>query len=320
MILARRTLPALAALLAATPARAQAWPDRPMRFLVGYPPGGPSDIFARLLAAQMGPRLGQNVVVENRVGGGAVLASEAVARSAPDGNTWLHVDNGILVYNPALFARLPFDPDRDLTGVGFIGNFPLYLVVRPDSPWADFAGYVAASRTRAPTYGSPAVASPHHLAMELLRRRANFEATHVPYRGGVAAMQDLLAGSVDSVLIDTATGLPFIRDNRVRALLCLSPARTTQAAAVPTARELGHDAVAFGWQGVSVPAGTPAPVIARLSEELRRAIASDEFRSRFETLGIQANPLDPAGFAAFVAQENAVWRPLIRELGIRLDS
>jgi tripartite-type tricarboxylate transporter receptor subunit TctC len=320
MNLARRALPALAALLAAAPVRAQSWPDRPMRFFVGYPPGGPSDIFARLLAAQMGARFGQSVVVENRVGGGAVLASEAAARSAPDGNTWLHVDNGILVYNPALFARLPYDPDRDLTGVGFIGNFPLYLVVRPDSPWPDFAAYRNASRTRAPTYGSPAVASPHHLAMELLRRRANFEATHVPYRGGVAAMQDLLAGSVDSVLIDTATGLPFIRDGRVRALLCLSPARTAQAASVPTARELGHDAVAFGWQGVSVPSGTPAPIVARLSEEMRRAIASDEFRTRFETLGIEANPLDPAGFAAFVAQENAVWRPLIRELGIRLDS
>ena len=106
----------------------------------------------------------------------------------------------------------------------------------------------------------------------------------------------------------------------MRALLCLSPQRTAQASAVPTARELGHDAVAFGWQGVSVPSGTPAPIVARLSEEMRRAIASDELRTRFETLGIQANPLDPAGFNAFVAQENAVWRPLIRELGIRLDS
>jgi tripartite-type tricarboxylate transporter receptor subunit TctC len=323
MTLGRRGIAALAATLAAPAARAQgSWPDRAIRWIVGYPPGGASDLFARLIAAQMGPRLGQNVVVENRPGGGAVLASEAVARSAPDGNTWLHVDNGILVYNPALYARLPFDPDRDFSGVGFIGNFPLYLVVRPDSPWRDFAGFVAAARTRAPTYGTPAVASPHHLAMELLRRRSGgWEATHVPFRGGPAAMQDLLAGTVDSVLIDTSTGMPFIRDNRVRALVCLSPERTTHAPAVPTAVELGHaGAVAFGWQGVSVPAGTPAPIVARLSDELKRAIASDEIRARFETLGIQANPLDPAGFAAFVARENATWRPLIRELGIRLDS
>ena len=110
------------------------WPNKPVRLLVGYPPGGASDLFGRMIAAQMGPRLGHNVVVENRPGGGAVVASEAVSRSAPDGNTLLHVDNGILVYNPALYARLPYDPDRDLSGVGFIGRFPLFLVVRADSP------------------------------------------------------------------------------------------------------------------------------------------------------------------------------------------
>ncbi len=302
-------------------ARAQAaWPDRPMRWLVGYPPGGPSDTFARLIAAQMGPRLGQNVLVENRPGGGAVLASEAVARSAPDGNTWLHVDNGILVYNPALYARLPYDPDRDLAGVGFIGRFPLYIVVRPNNPAADFAAFVAASRARAPTYGSPAVASPHHLAMELVKRRTGLAAEHVPYRGGPAAMTDLLAGNVDCVVIDTATGTPFIRDGRVRALCVLSEARSALFPAVPTLREMGHDAVAYGWQGMSVPAGTPAPVIARLAEEMIRAMQSDELARRLRDLGIEYQPWTPAEFNAFVGRENALWRPLIRDLGIRLDS
>jgi tripartite-type tricarboxylate transporter receptor subunit TctC len=299
---------------------AAAWPDRPMRWLVGYPPGGPSDTFARLIAGQMAPRLGQNVVVENRPGGGAVLASEAVARSPADGNTWLHVDNGILTYNPALYARLPYDPDRDLTGVGFIGLFPLYVVVRPDSPWRDFVALVAASRSRAPTYGTPAVASPHHLAMELLKRRSGLAADHVPYRGGPAAMQDLLAGNVDAVMIDTATGTPFIRDGRVRALVALTESRTRLAPNVPTAKELGHDAVAYGWQGMSVPAGTPAPVIARLGAEMRHAMQSDAIAPRLRDLDIEYRPQSPAEFQAFVARENALWRPLIRELGLRLDS
>jgi tripartite-type tricarboxylate transporter receptor subunit TctC len=296
------------------------WPDRPLRWIVGYPPGGASDTFARLIAAQMGPRLGHNVVVENRPGGGAVVASEAVARSAPDGYTWMHVDNGILTYNPALYGRLPYDPDRDFAGVGFIGLFPLYVVVRPDSPWTDFAALMNASRTRAPTYGTPAVASPHHLAMELLKRRSGLQAEHVPYRGGPAAMQDLLAGNVEVVVIDTATGTPFIRDNRVRTLVALTENRTRLAPSVPTARELGHDAVAYGWQGMSVPAATPASIIARLAEEMQRAMQSDAIAPRLRDLDIEYRPWGPGEFQAFVARENTLWRPLIRELGIRLDS
>lgn len=315
----------LAALAAASRARAQdalppGWPEHNFRWLVGYPPGGPSDVFARLVAAQMAPRLGRSVVVENRPGGGAVLASETAARAAADGMTWMHVDNGILVYNPALYARLPYDPDRDFTGVGFIGRFPLYLVVRPDHPARDFAALVEASRRQAPTYGSPAVASPHHLAMELVKRRSGLAAEHVPYRGGPAAMQDLLAGQVELVMIDTATGTPFLRDGRVRALGVLSEQRTALFPAVPTLRELGHDAVAFGWQGMSVPAGTPAPAIDRLAEALAVAMRSPELAGRLRDFGIEYQAWTPAQFNDFVRQENALWRPLIRELGIRLDS
>ena len=322
MIRRRFLLAGAAGLTAAHDATAQAtWPERPIRWIVGYPPGGASDAFARLIAAQMGPRLGQQVLVENRPGGGAVLASDIVARSPADGHTWMHVDNGILVYNPALYARLPHDPDRDFTGVGFIGRFPLFIVVRPDSAHRSFADYLGASRTRAPNYGTPAVASPHHLAMEMVKRRAGLAAEHVPYRGGPASMQDLLAGNVESVVIDCATGIPFIRDNRVRALCVMSEARSAQAPEVPTLRELGHaQAVAYGWQGISVPASTPASVIQRLNEELIRAMASEDISRRTRDLGIETPPLSVAEFNAFVARENAEWRPLIRDLGIRLDS
>lgn len=309
--------------LAALPGIAAAqgtFPDRPLRWIVGYPPGGPSDTFARLIGAQMAQRLGQNVVVENRVGGGAVLASEIASRAAPDGYTWMHVDNGILTYNPVLYARLPYDPDRDFTGVGFIGRFPLYIVVRREGGPASFAEFLTAARSRPPTYGTPAVASPHHLAMEMVRRRTGLDATHVPYRGGPSAMQDLMGGSVDSVMIDTATGLPFIRDGRVRALAVLSERRSPQAPDVPTMLELGHaDTVAYGWQGMSVPAATPAPIIDRLAREMIAAIQSPDMTRRMQDFGIDYQPWTPAEFNAFVAAENAQWRPLIRELGIRLD-
>ncbi|WP_424814613.1 Bug family tripartite tricarboxylate transporter substrate binding protein [Roseococcus sp. YIM B11640] len=323
MLPRRDLLRAAAAIGAATPlaAGAQGFPERSLRWIVGYPPGGASDTFARLIGAAMSQRLNQTVVVENRPGGGAVLASETVVRSPADGYTWLHVDNGILSYNPALYSRLPYNPDTDLAGVGFIGRFPLYIVVRPEGSPTDFAGLLAASRTRSITYGTPAVASPHHLAMELVRRRTNIDVTHVPYRGGPAAMQDLLAGQVDCVVIDTATGLPFIRDGKVRALAALTDARTPDAPTVPTMAELGFpNTVAYGWQGMSVPKGTPAPIIARLSGEMINAIQSPEITSRMRTLGIDYQPWTPAQFEAFVAAENALWRPLIRELGIKLDS
>jgi len=323
MLVRRNLLRFGAALGAALPtlSHAQGFPDRPVRWVVGYPPGGASDTFARLIGAALSTRLGQNVVVENRPGGGAVLASETVSRAAPDGYTWLHVDNGILTYNPALYTRLPYNPDTDLAGVGFIGRFPLYIVVRPENGPADFAGLLAASRRRSITYGTPAVASPHHLAMELVKRRTGIDVTHVPYRGGPAAMQDLLGGQLDCVVIDTATGLPFLRERRVRALAVLTEARTPDVPDAPTMAELGYpDTVAYGWQGMSVPRATPAAVVGRLSADMIAAIQSPEITSRMRGLGIDYQPWTPAQFEAFVATENALWRPLIRELGIRLDS
>jgi tripartite-type tricarboxylate transporter receptor subunit TctC len=324
-MITRRMLGGLTAGLGIAAARGAvaqpAWPDRSLRWVVGYPAGGASDTFARLIGQQMGAKLGYSVVVENRPGGGAVLASETVARSPADGYTFLHVDNGILVYNPALYSKLPYDPDKDLAGVGFIGRFPLFLVVRPDSPANSLMDYIALSKSRPPTYGTPAVASPHHLAMEMLKRRAGFDATHVPYRGGPAAMQDLLSGAVDSVVIDCATGIPFIRDRKVKTLVVLSEQRSASAPEVPTAREMGHpEAVAYGWQGMSVPAGAPAAVIARLNQELNAAVASPELQARMTSLGIENAPWSPSDFNGFVAKENALWRPLIRDLGIRLDS
>lgn len=316
------TLAVAGAAATATGARAQGpWPERPLRWVVGYAPGGASDIFARMIARQMGPALGQNIVVENRPSGGAIVATENVVRSPADGYSLLHVDNGVLVYNPALYARLPFDPDRDLTSVGFIGRFPMLVVVRPESPFTDFASMLTASKTRSITFGTPAVASPHQLAMEVLKRRSGLDATHIPYRGMPAAMNDMVAGQVDCVVVDVTNGLPFLSTNRARALMVVGDSRAVALPAVPTAVELGYPgAVAYGWQGVSVAAGTPPAMVERLNALLRAAIESPEVSKQMRDIGAELVPRSPAEMTEFVRAENAAWRPLIRDLGIRLDA
>jgi tripartite-type tricarboxylate transporter receptor subunit TctC len=296
------------------------WPDRPLRWVVGYAPGGASDVFARMMARQMTPALGQSIVVENRPSGGAIVATETVIRAPADGYSLLHVDNGVLVYNPALYARLPFDPDKDLTSVGFIGRFPMLLVVRQDSPFKDFAALLAAAKAKAVTYGTPAVASPHQLTMEVVKRRSGMDATHVPYRGTPATLNGVLDGSVDCAVLDASSALPSIKGARIRALLVAGDRRAASLPDVPTAIELGYpDTVAYGWQGVCVAAGTPPAIVSRLNTMMRAAVESPEMSRHMQEMGVEAVPHSAAQMAEFVKAENATWRPLIQELGIRLD-
>jgi tripartite-type tricarboxylate transporter receptor subunit TctC len=318
-MLTRRNL-GLAALAVPVAARAQNFPERPIRWIVPYGAGGPTDTFARLIGRQMQGRLGQTVVVDNRPGGGGVLATETVLQQPADGHTLLLVDNGMVVYAPALYARLPFNPDTQLTGVGVIARFPLILIVREQNPIHDWQQFLTAARAKAPTFGSGAVASPQHLAMEYLSRRARFDATHVPYRNSPAAVQDLVAGQIDCMLTDSASSMGAIRQGQARALAVMTPARLPALPDVPTFRELGVEVdPAYAWMAMSIAAATPAPVVARLNAELNTAIATEEVARIIGNLSAEAVPGDAAAFNAMVRAESALWRPLIRELGIRLD-
>ena len=253
----------------------RAFPDRPLRWVVGYPPGGASDVFARLIGTHIGAKLGQAVVVENRPGGGAVVASEAVVRSP---GRWLHACCTSTTASSSTTRRSTAGCPTTPTGTS---RASASSAASRCSSWCArtarcriLPSFVARSKPQAPNYGTPAVASPHHLAMEMVKRRTGLEATHVPYRGGPAAMQDLLAGNVDAVVIDCATGIPFITTGRVRALCVFSEARAPRAPDVPTLRELGFaNAVAYGWQGMSVAAAVPAPIVARLAEGLKAGVA-----------------------------------------------
>ena len=297
------------------------WPNRQLRWVVGYPAGGTSDVLARLLGRTITDGTGHSVVVEKRPGGGAIVATEAVIRAPADGHTVLQVDNGVMVYNAALYARLPFDPDADLLPVGLIGRFPMFVVVRRDSPIRDFADMLAAGRRGdGLTFATPAVASPHHLAMEVLMARSGLEATHVPFRGTPAAIGEMLSGRVDCMVCDVGSTLPLLRSGDARALLTVDAARSAQAPDVPTARELGYDAVAPGWQGVCVAKGTPPSLVEAMDRLLQAALASGEGKAMLQALGANRSAGGPKAFADYIRSENALWRPLIRRLGLRMDA
>ena len=314
-------LPALATPAWVTPAWAQAsWPDRPTRWMVAYGAGGASDIFARMISRALATPGTPPVMVENRPSGGGIVATEAVLGGPADGSNLLHVDNGMLVYNPALYARLPFDPDRDLVMAAFLARFHFFVLVRPESPFQSLADLIAAGKRQAVTYATPAVASPHHMCMELLRRRADFGATHVPYRGMPAVLADLMAGRVDCAITDITNAMPLLTSGRARALGTFGESRASAQPSVPTMGELGvRNCIAYGWQGVALPRAATPVLLEAVNRGVQAAMATPEFSTRMLTLGAEVLPLTVAQCAELIRAESAIWRPLIREMGIRLE-
>jgi tripartite-type tricarboxylate transporter receptor subunit TctC len=309
-----------AAALAPGLAQAQAWPTQPLRWIIGYAAGGASDIFARMIAGHMSQAFGQPVVVENRPSAGAIVATEAVVRSPADGHTLLHVDNGVVVYNSAFYSRLPFDTDRDLAPVGGIGRFSFFLVVRADSPFRTAQELMAAARTRQLNCGIPVVGAPHHMAVALFMRRAGFEMQTIAYRGSPPMVQALLSGEVDCAAVDANATVPNVTGGRARALVCWSAERARALPDVPTAAEVGvPNCVADGWMGLCVPTGTPAARISRLNEVLNIALRADDVQRQMNLSGGVTLNMTPAQFGDFIREEAALWRPLIREMGIRMD-
>jgi len=323
--LARRRVlaaPAVAALAALAPPALAAFPERPLRWIVGYAPGGATDLIARLLGQAMASSLGQPVVVENRPGAGSALAAEMVAKGPADGHVVMTADNGTLVYNPVLYRRLPYDPDRDLRPVGLFARLPLLLLVRGDSPVATARAYIDRARDRPGTvdYASAGIGSPLHLAMERAARQAGIRVNHVPYRGTGPALNDLVAGTVGSMVSDYTACAEMLKAGRVRALAVFSDARIAPLPDVPTMAELGLTGLnAFAWQGLVVPRATPDEAVRRLAAALEEAKARPEVRARMDDLGIELPPGDTASFERLWQADKAAWQPLIRDLGIALD-
>lgn len=303
------------AALAGHASQAETWPAKPIRWVVAYPAGGGSDFLARQLAPQLGKQLGQPLVIDNRPGAGGMIGTDAAAKAPADGYTILSGDNGALVFNSALYKKLPYAP-ADLAPVGLMAKFPLILTVHPGAGFSSGKQWLDEVKAKPGrySYASPGIGSPHHLAMELVKDRSKSFIVHVPYRGTAFAVQDLMAGVVPMAILDTAAGLPHIRAGKIKPLAVLTKKRIPQLPDVPTFEELGLKNVdVAAWQGLFVPKGTPAEAVTRLSSEMQKAIQLPEVRSKLEDFGLELAPSDAPALARFVQTETQTWHALIKE-------
>jgi tripartite-type tricarboxylate transporter receptor subunit TctC len=324
----RRTLLAasLAAAALALPAVAsaqQAWPTKPIRLLVGFAPGGGTDIVARALGPKMSEILGQQIIVENRAGAAGTIAADLVAKAPADGYTLLagHANSNAIA--PHVLAKVPFDAIADFTPITYIGYVPNVLVVHPSVPAKSVEELVALARAKpgAMTYASSGVGSTQHLAGALFNQLSGTQMNHVPYKGSGAAIVDLLAGQVDANFDTMPPVLPHIRDGKLRALAISTPKRLPQLADVPTFEEKGIRGFdVTNWYSVMGPKGLPSDIVARIDDAVRKAMADPEVRSKLDPQGLQfGGPQTPAAFADFIRAENAKYAKLVKELNVKAD-
>lgn len=321
----RQALAMLAAggALAAAPfARAQAWPEQPIKWIVPYPAGGGTDVIARALAEALRTSLGQPLIIDNRPGAATNIGADMVAKAKPDGYTIMSADNAVLAFNEYLFSKLPFNPEKDFSYIGAIGKFPLALVVHPDFPAKDFKeflAYVKANPGKV-NYASPGNGSPHHLSMEMFKNRTGTFLTHIPYRGAAPAMNDVMGGQVPCMFLDLASGLQIMQGKKVRVLAIGSGARSKLLPDVPTLAEVGvRDAEVFAFQGLLGPAGLPANVVAKLNSELNKSFSTPAVLKRFADIGMEAMPGTPEQFRQLARAESKRWGPVIKATGVKLD-
>ncbi|WP_439597499.1 Bug family tripartite tricarboxylate transporter substrate binding protein [Falsiroseomonas sp.] len=307
----------------ATPALAQGWtPTRPLRFVVPFPPGGATDVVARVIADRMQEKLGQPVTVENRTGAGGNVGVENVVRSPADGLTILMGTTGTLTINPHLYTNMGFNPATDLTPIGMAFSTDHVLIVHPSVPAQNLQEFLALLRARpnALSYGSGGNGSSTHLVPELFKLVARVEMQHVPYRGSAPALNDTVAGNVQVMLDQLPSALPQVQGGRVRALAVTGPRRSSLLPDLPTFAESGlADAQATSWGAVMAPAGLPAATTERLSAVLREVLAEPGVQQRLAAAGADAVTSTPAELAATMRDETAKWGRVIREARITVN-
>jgi tripartite-type tricarboxylate transporter receptor subunit TctC len=315
-IIAAATATAAAAGSAPALAQAPAFPAKPVRMIVPFVAGGATDVVARLLAQGLNDRWGQSVLVENRAGAGGTIGSEVVARSNPDGYTQLFASGSVLSANQHMYRKMSHDPGRDLTGVSLVASGPMVIAVGAGSKFNTLMDLVNAVRA-APgklTYGSAGIGSQVHLAAESFEFFAKMDSTHVPYKGEVVAITDLMGGQIDWAAPNLGAAINFIRDRKVRALAVTGPKRSPSLPDVPTVSEAGVTGFEnLGWFGVAVVAGTPAALVNRIADDISKVTAGSAFRDRVSGLGMEAVGNRPEEFNAYIRSEIKRWGQIIRE-------
>lgn len=312
---------ALSLAFATLPASAQApWPAKTVRLVVGFAPGGTTDVMARLLAQGLTEGLGQTVIVDNKPGASGNLAAGEVVKAAPDGYTFLVAPTSVETANPSLF-KATFHPARDLTGVAAIGRTAMYLVTKPGLEVKDTQQLVAMAKASPGklSYASAGAGTPPHLAAELFKQQAGIFATHIPYRGAAPALQDVMAGQADYVF-DPGIAFPHIRSGKVKLLGVASTKRSPFFPEVPTLAEQGVKGAELDiWFGVWAPNGTPPEVLARLNRELVKVLAQPSLKQRFADLGAEPAPLDTPAFRKLLDGEGKLLTALIKDRKISVD-
>jgi len=323
MTLQRRRFLRLAGIAAALSALgrvalAQAYPTRPIRWIVPYPAGGSTDIIARLVAQFMSDRMGQPVVIENRPGGGTNIGTQAVANAPPDGYTLLFTASTHTI-NVSLYQSLPFNFLRDITMVSGLTELPLVVIVNPSVPARTLPEFVAHARANPGkvNIASFGAATISHLAIELLKTTAGIDMLHVPYRGGAALIGDLIAGQVQAAVDALPNSLPHIKSGAVRAIALLPAARSPAVPDVPLARETIPELEVSTFSGVGVPTGTPRAIIDRLNREVNAALADPGILARFADVGAMPIVLTPTEANAFVIAQTEKWAKVIKSAGIK---
>ena len=308
------------------PARAQDYPNRPIKVVVPLAPGGGTDLLARLIGQKLAESMGQPVIVENRPGASTMIGAEMVAKAAPDGYTLLSTAATTFAVNPSLYKKMPYDAANDFAPITMTARFSLALVVGADFPAATMKEFIAVakSKPRELNFASPGQASTHHLVMELFMQRAGIQMMHIPYKGAGPAVQDLLAGRVPTMFLDLATGNEHIKSGRIRALGIATPTRFPELPQLPTIGEAGVETGLQGfegsaWQGIVAPARTPSAIVNKLNTEIAKALADPAMKQKLYAAGIEPLKTTPEEFAAYIRSETVKWADVISRAKISLQ-
>src|ERR1035437_8932640 len=310
----------VAALCLVSAVNAETYPAKSIRFIVPFPPGGPTDVLARVLGQKLSEQMGQPVVLDNRPGAGGNLGLELAAKSAPDGYTLLLGAVGTLTISPYLYAKLNYDPARDFQPISLVASMPNVLLVHPSVPAKTLKELVQLAKASPGklNFGSGGAGTSNHLGGELLKSMTKIDIVHVPYKGASQAMLGLIGGQIDIVVIGTPTAIPQIQGGKVRALAVLSSSRLPAIANVPTAGEAGFPGYEVTtWYGVLVPAGTSKDIVARLNTELAKVMTVPASRDRIVGAGFDPMTSTPQQFAEFIKAESLRWGKVIKDAGIR---
>lgn len=300
---------------------AQNWPTKPIRMIIAFPPGGPTDLVSRVLAQRLSEQLGQQVIVDNKPGAGGNIAAELSAKAAPDGYTVFYNTSAIVI-GPALYGKVNYDPLKDFAPVALTASVPLVLVVNPQLPARSVKEFLdlAKSRAGALNYSSSGTGTITHLASAMMSTQMGLQTQHIPYKGSAPGLVDLVAGQTQFMIDTMNTVLPYARDNRLRGLAVTGSKRSALMPELPTLAESGMPGFeAAAWQGIVVPTGTPADIIQKLNVEVNKALANPDVRSRLAAQGADILGGSPAEYAAYLRTEIPRWAKAVKDSGAKAE-